>query len=111
MPWRMLAISALPLLAGCGTLANVDGRSYALIGPPDREIRPFGGVANDLRWIREHAGRVVAPEYSATIPVSLTVIGFFGLIDLPLSLIGDFVTLPQILAMQGEPDHIDETAH
>jgi hypothetical protein len=73
----------------------MDGRSFALMGPPDRPTRTFGGVANDVRWAGEQAQRVVdeGPEY---IPIVLPLVAYFGLVDLPLSLVGDIVTLPKV---------------
>ncbi|HET6574993.1 MAG TPA: hypothetical protein VFG68_15410 [Fimbriiglobus sp.] len=92
-----------PLLTGCGTLANMDGRSFALMGPPDRPTRVFGGVANDIRWVGEQAERVVEPDDPWCIPISFASAGYFGLVDLPLSLVGDIVTLPKVVRGTSKP--------
>ena len=97
MSHRLLVLLAAPLLSGCGTIANMQGKSVALIGPLDRETRAFGGVANDARWVGEQAGRVAAPDDPWSIPINLALAGYFGLIDLPLSLVGDIVTLPKVI--------------
>jgi hypothetical protein len=63
--------------AGCGTMANLDGRKLALIDLPHQEVpTPFGGVGRDVRWISSG--------------------GVFFVADIPLSLIGDIVTLPKV---------------
>ena len=74
---------------GCGTLLNVGGRERLDLGsidaPPERVRkyeRPafvFGGVANDVAWIK-----------SAEQPIDVIA----SLVDLPFSLTGDIVTLP-----------------
>ena len=72
-------IGASLLVTGCGTMANIDGRKYPLIGARDQvPPAPFGGMDRDLRWIS--SGGVVF------------------IIDLPLSLVGDIVTLPKVLS-------------
>jgi hypothetical protein len=75
-----LALSAVLTSSGCGTLANIDGRRLPPPSPAGQEVsRPFGGVRNDIEWLRSEK----APgnlKYAA---------------DLPLSLVGDLVTLPK----------------
>jgi uncharacterized protein YceK len=67
-----LLVLLLPFASGCGTLANLDGREYPLMGMPGQIMpRPFGGVARDVKWM--------------------------FILDLPLSLIGDVVTLPKTI--------------
>lgn len=97
MPRYLLPLAAATLLTGCGTMANVNGTSYALIGPPDSQPRPFGGVANDLRWFREQTGYVVDSEDVLAAPINAVMACYFGIIDLPFSLVGDIVTLPSLL--------------
>jgi hypothetical protein len=93
----LLVLVPVALVSGCGTMANVDGRSFAMLGPPDREPRPFGGVANDFRWVREQTERVVAPEDLGAVPLNVASACYFGVIDLPMSLIGDLLTLPALI--------------
>ena len=78
---RLLLLGyALPLLAGCGTMANMQGKNLpALDAGGQYEPRPFGGVRNDVRWLCQGNGFVL------------------GLVDLPFSLVGDVVTLPVVL--------------
>lgn len=81
---RRLPVYAVALLlCGCGTMANLDGRRYALMDLSD-QVRPriFGGVANDIRW---------APT-------------IILLPDLPVSLVADVVTIPEVLKRQAEWD-------
>ena len=75
-----LALMAVTASAGCGTMANLDGRplpTQAFVG--QETTKPFGGVRRDIIWMK--SGR--APDnlkYAA---------------DLPLSFLGDLVTLPK----------------
>jgi hypothetical protein len=80
-------ILALYLCAnsGCGTLANLKGEEPWLIGfAPQRPVAPFGGIDNDLRWMKRGIrsdGWESGPIVAATI-------------DMPLSFAGDIITLP-----------------
>ena len=74
--------------SGCGTLWNVNGMERLDTSPstpPDRVRKldrppfPFGGVANDVAWIK-----------SADQPIDVV----FSLVDLPFSLVGDLLTFP-----------------
>ena len=57
---------------------NLSGHEPMLLGPlPEHPIAPFGGVDNDLRWMARGGGAVVGAT-----------------IDMPLSFVGDIVTLP-----------------
>src|SRR5688572_4456626 len=103
MPRRLLVLFAAPLLSGCGTMANMSGKSVAMMGPQDSEVRAFGGVANDIRWVGEQGRRVVTPDdpWDALFGPALAV--YFGLVDLPLSLVGDIVTLPSVVRSSRSP--------
>jgi uncharacterized protein YceK len=71
---------AMAALSGCGTMANMDGRKYALIDFPHQyQPKPFGGVQRDFIWI------------------SNGIIPF--VFDLPFSVVGDIVSLPSVLTM------------
>ena len=78
--FRFVALSALAAMFGCGTMANLDGRPLPTAGFEGREsTTPFGGVHRDIIWMR--SGQAPANlKYAA---------------DLPLSLVGDLVTLPK----------------
>lgn len=104
----MLVLGFLgPTIAGCGTLLNLDGKERLDFSgsdaPPDhvhemkyqRAPFPFGGLANDVAWMRD-----------AKTPID--VIG--AAIDVPLSLAGDVVTLPwvtyQWLFVEWQPQRV-----
>ena len=75
-----LALIAVITSSGCGTMANIDGRRLPPPSPSGQEVsRPFGGVRNDIEWLK-----------SGTAPGNLMYVA-----DLPLSLVGDLVTLPK----------------
>jgi uncharacterized protein YceK len=70
---------------GCGTVSNVTGHEPWLIGlPPERPITPFGGVDNDVRWM----SRGIQPDRCEPGPIVA------GAVDMPLSFVGDVLTLP-----------------
>lgn len=78
VPLTALALLTASLAVGCGTFANMQGRDGpgvdgCCMGPP----KPFGGVSRDVRWTNEGYGVFLA--------------------DVPLSLVGDLVTLPVVL--------------
>ena len=92
-----MAIASL-WLAGCGTIANV----YTALSPvPDYgppHGTPYGGAAHDVEVAWD---LLVAHErYYDGIP---SLFGLMWLMDLPLSLAGDTVTLPVIIAAQVRP--------
>ena len=73
----LMLVMLLCTSSGCGTMFNVTGHEVMLLGPREQPIVPFGGVANDVQWMSRGPG--------AVIPAAL---------DMPLSLVGDIVTLP-----------------
>ena len=85
----MFAAALVCMLAsGCGTFLNLDGKERLdLSSVPVDEIKhrrapfPFGGVANDVAWMRD-----------AKQPIDA--IG--AAIDVPFSLAGDVVTMPWV---------------
>lgn len=90
MPRRIAFLIASGLLltaSGCGTLLNLDGMDTVIFGahPPEevqKHLRlpyPYGGVGNDITWMKraEQPIDVVGP-----------------LIDMPLSFTADTLTLP-----------------
>jgi hypothetical protein len=75
-----LALSSVLTSCGCGTMANIEGRRLPPPSPPGQEVsRPFGGVRRDIEWVQ-----------SVKSPGNLVYVA-----DLPLSLVGDLVTLPK----------------
>ncbi|MGF1578254.1 MAG: hypothetical protein ACFCD0_02700 [Gemmataceae bacterium] len=78
-------VSLLSTCSGCGTLFNLQGQEPWLLGiPPEREIVPFGGIDNDIRVM----SRGLPPEELNPLPIVV------GAIDMPLSFVGDVLTLP-----------------
>jgi uncharacterized protein YceK len=75
----ILALTAVVTSSGCGTMANLDGRRLPMLSQSGQEVsRPFGGVRRDIEWVQ-----------SVKAPGNLLYVA-----DLPLSLVGDLVTLP-----------------
>jgi hypothetical protein len=83
-----VALSAVLTSCGCGTMANIEGRRLPSPGPSGQEVsRPFGGVRRDIEWL-----------HSEKSPSNLLYAA-----DLPLSLVGDLVTLPKtVTGMQSD---------
>ena len=82
-----LATSLIPI-SGCGTMANLQGKSRPMLSQVHVENpRPFGGVGRDIRWISsiEH-------------PANLLFVA-----DLPLSFVSDIITLPRTLGSKPAP--------
>jgi len=76
----VLALVAGSAVAGCGTMANLEGRVHPWPGQVGQDPpRPFGGVRKDVGWIKTSA-----------VPGNLMYVA-----DLPISLVGDLVTLPK----------------
>lgn len=70
------------LLAGCGTMANLDGRDRPMLDVPNQSPTTlFGGVSRDVKWIGE--GMV---QYA---------------VDVPFSIVGDIVTAPRLITQKG----------
>jgi uncharacterized protein YceK len=89
-----LLVSAAALAAGCGTVANMNGG--ALMGfPREGYPKPYCGVAVLAEGAVENGQRLTSePLWSGTRYLVL-------LADLPLTLVGDTVTLPWVLAQRG----------
>lgn len=84
---RHLVILVALVSCGCGTMANLDGRSRPLLDRINQEApRPFGGVRKDFQWLK-----------SIKVPANL-----IFLADVPFSLVGDVVTLPRTLKRRQE---------
>src|ERR1022692_2545447 len=85
---------------GCGTMFNVTGHEVWLLNiEPERPIVPFGGVGNDVRWM----SRGFAPDSSAPLAT------IAAAVDLPLSFVGDIITLPwtayqSLIVVQKHPE-------
>ena len=90
----LLALFAISGFSGCGTMANLEGRPHPWVSQVGQDPpRPFGGVRKDLGWIRTSA-----------VPGNLMFVA-----DLPISLVGDLVTLPKTVT-SGRADPLLRTS-
>jgi hypothetical protein len=117
---RLLPAFIVFCIAGCGTLANLQGRQYALISKQgERPVRVYGGVRNDFEWASagigfpsaddaKHRSASKSPlrliEGSAVVAVGLPVLGYFAVVDPILSFVGDTLTLPRVIEAIRESD-------
>jgi uncharacterized protein YceK len=95
-----LAAVAAAGLSGCGTSLNLDGDS-----------RVYGGVVQDFQIAKERLAQAANPSWPGTpgsSPAWNITVSALALVDLPLSLLGDTLTLPFTIptALEGsdEPD-------
>jgi hypothetical protein len=102
MTRHSLLLCLLLPTVGCGTMANMKGCPYPGIGPSGSEPQLFGGVANDLRWVGEEVEKTASIDELPLAPVRVALAGYFGLVDLPLSLVGDTLTLPAVIGGMGK---------
>jgi hypothetical protein len=82
---QFLTATLVFIAAGCGTMANMQGKRLPLLDASHELPRPFGGVSRDIGWVSA---------------------GNFGpvlfVLDFPLSLIGDIVTLPKVIWIRNQ---------
>jgi uncharacterized protein YceK len=85
----LLALLAIFASSGCGTMANLDGRPHPWPGQVGQDPPlPFGGVKKDVVWIK-----------TTGIPGNLMFVA-----DLPVSFVGDLVTLPKtVISGRADP--------
>jgi hypothetical protein len=96
----LLFASFVPLLCGCGTVMNMERCDSLILGAPlVKEARPFGGVAEDVRGLGEMMSAVGGlADFNP-----MAMIGFCCIcVDVPLSAVGDVVTLPEVLRRRAE---------
>lgn len=82
---------------GCGTMSNMKGSPYAGVAPSGAAPELYGGVGNDLRWVVEEVEKTASIDELPLAPLRIALAGYFGLVDLPLSLVGDTLTLPVVI--------------
>src|SRR5262245_19103873 len=87
-----LVVSLLLAASGCNSLGNVGVGPLAEKG--SEPFRPFGGVRGSLGYVRESLPVSSSGHQSFYIPVVTECIVLATLVDVPLSLAGDLVTLP-----------------
>jgi uncharacterized protein YceK len=88
----LVAVLLLCACGGCGTMLNlsdmerldVASRPVDVKSPYERPAYPFGGVGNDIAWLKS------ADPWQ---PIDV----LFPIVDMPLSLAGDVATLPWAL--------------
>jgi uncharacterized protein YceK len=84
---RALACGVFTLsltLTGCGTVGNLSGPENLMTpGPPQLEV--YGGVANDVRWIK---------NLNETGGINTRLMAAALVLDVPLSAVADTITLP-----------------
>jgi len=90
-----VALATTALLSGCGTIANMQpGGWIAPTGTGDEETRVYGGVKDDTIAIRNWATAVANGEQDSAARLLV------WSLDLPLSAIGDTLTLPYTMKHQ-----------
>jgi hypothetical protein len=83
----LMMLATVFAASGCGTMANMRGKKAPMLSHVGvEEPRPFGGVGRDIRWVA-----------SLKFPYNLMYVA-----DIPLSFIGDVVTLPRSLRRKPE---------
>jgi uncharacterized protein YceK len=99
MSWKLVTSYALTALAfsltGCGTINNLPEKDPIFFGHATR--MPYGGVEMDAVGGAKLVN--AALEGKGTDIALLPVAGYMLLIDLPLSAVGDTLTLPYVLMM------------
>jgi uncharacterized protein YceK len=100
-----LAAVAAVGLGGCGTSLNLDGDS-----------RIYGGVVKDFQVAKERLAQAAdssGPGTPGSSPGWNLAVSALALADLPLSLLGDTLTLPftipTALEERGEQDHANDS--
>ena len=105
-----LLASAIGLTSGCGTLRNIQKTKDLWCRDGTAEMRVYGGVAMDVRRTRSNLREVFNPEptepdsnHILETPLRALVLlcdTCFLSADMPLSAVGDTVTLPITLASE-----------
>jgi uncharacterized protein YceK len=94
MRWS-LACAALTGIGGCGTILNMHDRPWVPTDEPPRQV--YGGVKIDNKFGTQFRQR--DPE-GGEYDLSNAALWVATVVDLPLSAIGDTLTLPLILWWQ-----------
>ena len=98
----MLVGLLLVLLAsiGCGTLYNLDFNTCCCGGRPDSN-RIYGGVEAELAFAVRNLREITTPDTPISTQIfGVTFVSVLTILDLPLSIVGDTVTLPLTVAVQ-----------
>lgn len=98
-PLTIFALLLLCFLSSCGTISNIH-ESGPLHPALTDKVEPFGGVMID--------GMLIAIPFAVD-DAGLFYFSIFGVIDFPLSLAGDIITLPYTLVAVNEVGVEEET--
>ena len=101
----ILVAALLSAASGCGTLANLDSQPDKMApgAPTVRVPMPFGGVTMDMKALTHN---------EPTMPASRVLMyRTIALVDLPISLVGDVVTLPWValVSLRHQPEMGNQT--
>jgi uncharacterized protein YceK len=92
-----LVLVLLPLASGCGTLSNLGRYTGVIILDGTPTERVYGGVWRDLTFAQDDIVGVPRPESRLGRANQLVGAAYCLLVDLPLSAVGDTLTLPLVL--------------
>ncbi|TWU12160.1 hypothetical protein CA54_09780 [Symmachiella macrocystis] len=114
----LLAVILTLSVAGCGTMANLEGQQYAFLSPPGfKPVRVYGGVRNDFDWVyagfndsetdgdaQDNSDRLSTQILEDPISVAggMTALGYFAVVDPVLSFVADTITLPYVIGVLQE---------
>jgi uncharacterized protein YceK len=99
MSWKSIAVCTVAVMAttftGCGTIHNLpEGGPATLFAPPETRV-PFGGVRMDANVGAEFMRTAFDGRIESL--VLLPIPAYILFVDLPLSAVGDTLTLPYVL--------------
>jgi uncharacterized protein YceK len=90
----LLLLPGVGGLSGCGTLFNLPKQTGLVIFDTTPTEQVYGGVLRDARTVQEDWKNVISPEGANGRLDSMVGAAYVALIDLPLSALGDTLTLP-----------------
>jgi hypothetical protein len=88
---------ALTAIAGCGTMRNVGMMATLVEGESPGSKEPFGGVRASSQAVANGVESIRTANQFFYVPVVTECAAFAVLIDVPLSFVGDLLTLPYCL--------------
>jgi uncharacterized protein YceK len=95
--WWLLVFLVIPAVSGCGTLSNLGRYTGIVVLDGTHTERVYGGVWRDLEFVQDDMAGVVRPGPGLERASQLVGAAYFLLVDLPLSAVGDTLTLPLVL--------------
>ncbi len=100
--WTTLAGAALAGLGGCGTVLNLSEQRAVPVDQPPRQV--YGGVKIVEKFGEQHRREASKNDDDNLVNAALWVA---AVIDLPLSALGDTLTLPLVLYWQSQQPKSD----